>query len=157
MSIYFLLSLSEAAIRYLNLMRHERGDPDLTNSDQLPETLLDLANYEYDDLIQYSLLLLDRHYTSVSDIFQKASQVCLLETEESRKLYKEMQGMMYKITTYLKVASTAGVDEPEMLSPIKFLTENCWLEGEIEGFEPHQINQNIILSFGNRKSYLGFS
>ena len=157
MSIYFLLSLSEAAIRYLNLMRHERGDPDLTNGDQLPETLLDLANYEYDDLIQYSLLLLDRHYTSVSDIFQKASQVCLLETEESRKLYKEVQGMMYKITTYLKVASTAGVDEPEMLSPIKFLTENCWLEGEIEGFEPHQINQNIILSFGNRKSYLGFS
>ena len=118
---------------------------DLTSDDKLPDLLLDLANYRYDDLVQRSLLLLDRYYTSQTDIFQKALHTQLLKTAESIKLYNTIEGLFLKLVMFLRTGSVERVPGP---SPVKELTKYCWLEEEVEGFEPHQINQNIILSFG---------
>lgn len=118
---------------------------DLTSDDKLPSLLLDLANYRYSDLIQRSLLLLDRYYTSQTDIFQKALYAQLLKTSESIKLYNTIEGLFLRLVMFLRAGSVGHVPES---SPVKELTKYCWLEEEVEGFEPHQINQNIILSFG---------
>ena len=108
--------------------------------------LLDLAHYESPDLIQHSLLLLDRYYTAESDIFQKATKSQLLQTDQSAIFYnKVVGGLMLDLIAYLR---TGSGDVHNSSSPIEELTKSCWLEGEVEGFEPHQINQNIILSFG---------
>ena len=105
--------------------------------------LLDLAHYESPDLIQHSLLLLDRYYTAESDIFQKATKSQLLQTDQSAIIYNKVVGG--DLIAYLR---TGSGDVHNFSYPIEELTNNCWLEGEVEGFEPHQINQNIILSFG---------
>ena len=125
------------------------GDTDLSNDEQLPQVLLDLACYKYNDLIQRSLLLLDRYYTSKTDIFQRALQSQLLLTPQSIELYNTVEESFLKLTRYLRSGSSP--DESNAAkdpSPIKMLIKFCWLEEEVESFEPHQTNQGIILSFG---------
>ena len=119
----------------------------IKNDEKLPRVLLDLANYEYDDLVQGSLLLLDRYYTSQTDIFQKALHTQLLKTADSIELYNTIGNLFLRILAFLRSGS---VEQIPGSSPIKELTKYCWLDGEVEGFEPHQINQNIILSFGKK-------
>lgn len=113
--------------------------------DSLPKILLDIANYEYRDLVQNSLLLLDRYYSRESSIFHKASTIQLLKTTESNDLYDKITKEVLPVLPHY---FEAAADDEEQ-SPIKELAQRCWLKGEVEGFEPHQINQNIILSFGN--------
>ncbi len=125
------------------------GDTDLSNNDELPHVLLDLTCYKYNDLIQRSLLLLDRYYTSKTDIFQIALQSQLLLTPQSIELYNTVEKLSLKLTSYLRSGSSPDEDDAAKgQSPVKMLTKYCWLEEEVAGFEPHQINQNIILSFG---------
>ena len=135
-----------AAKNRLKYIGKRTDESDLSGNEKLPSVLLDLANYKYDELVQRSLLLLDRYYTSQTDIFQKALQTQLLKTVESSELYNTIEGLLLKVTLFLRSgSSTEAMQEP---SPVKELTKYCWLENEVEGFEPHQINQNIILSFG---------
>ena len=129
-----------------------RDDDDALNyhHDQLAGILLDLSNYKHNVLIQQSLLLLNRFYTTKTDIFKMAFRAQLLVTKESCELYNKMNSMFMKLEVFLKSRSS---DETSQ-SPIKWLTECCWLDKEVEGFEPHQINQKIILSFGNQISFI---
>ena len=120
----------------------------MRDSENLPTILLDLANYEDDKLIHHSLLLLDSYYTSESSIFQKALRTSLLKTEESCALHERIKTFKFKFVKNLMTASY----ENEASSVIRELTKCCWLEDEVEGFEPHHINQNIILSFGELSS-----
>ena len=122
-------------------------DLDPTIREDLPKILLDLANYKHDDLIQHSLLLLDRYYTCQSDLFDRAFQSQLLKTPQSSELYNIVEQLLLELQAYLKCDSNSEVRKSP--SPIKLLTKYCWLDEEVEGFELHQINQNIILSFGN--------
>ena len=108
--------------------------------------LLDLAQYESPDLVRHSLLLLDRYYTTESDIFNKALKTQLLKTDQSIAFHNKVEGLMLDLIAYFR---TGSGDKDKSSSPIQELTKSCWLEGEVEGCEPHQINQNIILSFGN--------
>ena len=129
----------------LKLIGQHTGNSDLSNNNQLPYILLDLACYKYDDLVQRSLLLLDRYYTSKTDIFQRAFQSQLLLTPQSIKLYNTVEKLFLKLTRYLR-SDESDIDKDS--SPVEKLTEYCWLMDEVEGFEPHEINRNIILSFG---------
>ncbi len=115
---------------------------------QLTEWLLDIANYESPDLVQNSLLLLDRYYSIENDLFNKALKTHLL-THVSAEFCDDVQKLMSDLKNYLK-AGHAGNENgyPVSYSPVKELAASCWLEGEVKGFEPHQINQSIILSFG---------
>lgn len=120
---------------------------DLSFEQHLPEILLDLANYKYQHLIQHSLLLLDRYFSSQSDIFNKALQTQLLLTPQSIQFYNTIEKLFIDLMAFLRSGSGA-VNTGQDPSPVEVLTEHCWLEAEVEGFEPHQVNQNIILSFG---------
>ena len=140
-----VISVAKKRIKYIS---EQTGDTDLSNDGQLPNVLLDLACYKYSDLIQRALLLLDRYYTSKTDIFQRALQSQLLLTRQSSELYNTVEGLFLKLTHYLTSGSSPDEDASTEDSPIKVLTKYCWLEDEVDGFEPHQINRNIILSFG---------
>lgn len=138
-----------AARNYLKLACHQKADLDLRNCNQLPHILLDLANYECDDLIQYSIKLLDRCYTFETDILQKALQIQLLNHQKSVMLYNTVEHLVVPLVAYLSIGTDdSGEEDVSESSPIKALTDFCWLEGEVEGYEPHEINQNIIISFG---------
>ena len=129
------------------------GDTDLSDHGELPNVLLDLACYKYSDLIQRSLLLLDRYYTSKTDIFHRALQSQLLLTPQSIELYNTVEGLFLKLARYLRSGSSPDEDANRDDSPVKLLTKYCWLEDEVEGFEPHQINRSIILSFGKYRQF----
>ncbi len=115
--------------------------------------LLDLANYESSDLVQHSLLLLDRYYTTESEVFEKALETQLLITDQSTELYNQIEGLILELAEYFRTGSESCQHQS---SPIQELTQSCWLEGEVEGYEPHQINQNIILSFGKFSELLSY-
>ena len=135
-----------SAVSRMKFIMHKTDDLQLSDSPQLPMILLDLANYKHDDLIQHSLLLLDRYYTTQSNVFETALQTHLLKTTQSTYLYNELEKLFLELLAFLRSGSGAEVwSDP---SPVEILTEYCWLEKEVEGYEPHQINQNIILSFG---------
>lgn len=122
------------------------GDIDLSDHQKLPDALIDLSNYSYKNLIQRSLMLLDRYYTSKSDIFQKAILSRLLITPQSVELFNSMESSLFlKLMSFLKPGSDDGGTST---SVVQELTEYCWLRDEAEGYESHHINQNIILSFG---------
>ena len=106
--------------------------------DCLPNILLDIANYEDLDLVQDSLLLLDRYYSIESSMFQKALKSQLLVTKESKSLHDQIS---------IRTSEDVDLDGVKVCS-LKELAESCWLKNEAIGYEPHQINQNIILSFG---------
>lgn len=135
------------AINRLNYIIDQRGDPDLSNSNQLSKMLLDLMHYQNDDLVQHSLLLMDRYYSSQSDIFQKALHLQLLVTEKSVEVYNTVESLLTDLTAYLR-AGLGSVSCGSESSPLQVLTKFCWLEGEAAGYEIHEINQKIILSFG---------
>ncbi len=144
-TMLLLCRVIASAKERLKYISTRTDDSDLSSREQLPTVLLDLANYQYDDLVQRSLLLLDRYYTSQTDIFQKALHTELLKTAESRSLYNTIEGLLLRLAAFLRSGSVGAVKLP---SPVKELTKYCWLDNEVVGFEPHPINQNIILSFG---------
>lgn len=100
--------------------------------------LLDVANYEYPDLVQLSLLLINQYFSLESSLFHKALKCQLLENEESKHLYDVI---------FRSGSEEGSQNEGVILPSMEQLTEACWLKNEF-GYEPHQINQNIILSFG---------
>ena len=141
-----LIRIIAAAKHRLTYITEGTGDIDLSDHKKLPDALIDLSNYSYKDLIQRSLMLLDRYYTLKSDIFKKATLSQLLITPKSVKLFDSMESSMFlELISFLK-----PVSEPDdkKTSVVQELTEYCWLKDEAEGYEPHHINQNIILSFG---------
>ena len=146
-----IIAAAQQRLRYIT---EECDDVDLSNKQLLPDALIDLAHYNYEHLIQSSLMLLDRYYTSKSDIFAKAIPAQLLTTSESVEFFKVFEGTLFlKLMSFLKPGSSS--EDAEVIgtsSIVQELTEYCWLKNEVD--EPHHINQNIILSFGNFKDNL---
>jgi len=133
-------ALKAAKNRLEDILKMNHGGLDRHD---FPEILLDLANYEDTDLIQNSLLLLDRYYSNETALFQKALKTQLLKTKKSKDLYDRIEKALPSLEKYFTMEG-----DDEGLKLIEELTEKCWLTEEVEGFEPHSINQDIILSFG---------
>ena len=135
---------------------------DCMKQEKLVRILLDLAMYKKDDLVQGSLQLLDKIFTSELHLFRRAVQAQLLLTKESEMLYKNItsdsdlrQYLNPKIHQYSESTPQQPTESLTMMvksvdskSPLKKLTEKCWLADEAVGFEPHQQNQKIIYNFG---------
>ena len=130
----------------------DEGLDDLMKQDILAPILLDLAMYENDDLVQDSLQLLNKIFSSELHLFQRAIQAQLLTAEESEKLYRCIENRLHLLRQYLNpkrhLHSQSASQQPSEESPLKELIGKCWIEGEAIGFEPHQQNQKIIYNFG---------
>ena len=120
---------------------------DCMKQEELVPILLDLAMYENDDLVQGSLQLLDKIFSSELHLFRRAVQAQLLLTKESERLYKNISDHLHLLRQYLN-PKILQYSESTPQSPLKKLTEKCWLADEAVGFEPHQQNQKIIYNFG---------
>ena len=144
----FIRNAAAAALERLQfIITNRQSELDLRYHKDLPDTLLDLANYEHDDLIQHSLLLLNQYYTTECSIFQKALQTRLLIDPSSIAFHKYLDEKRSELTDFLQGYSKDS-------SVIEELTKQCWLADEVKGFEPHLINQTIILSY-SKYQYLG--
>ncbi len=115
-----------------------------------PDILLDIARYDCDELVQGSLHLLGRYFSSEISLFTKAIQTQLLETDESKRVFKEVEEKVPILRRYMSV----DVEEDERAHLIEILrtfTKMCSLEGEEQ--EPHQQNQKILYNFGKYTMY----
>lgn len=115
--------------------------------------MLDLAQYDDEELIQSSLRMLDKFYTLETTLLSSAAQAQLLITETSVILYNTIeQRLLSSLRDYLDwknvVVEDNHLSAMDGQSPLQELTGYCWLEGEVEGCEPHQENQKIIYNFG---------
>ena len=134
--------------RLIDLVRSRLNDitktgncPDITFFGELPNILLDLANYQDNCILQQSLLLLGRHYSTTTEVFQYSSEVHLMITDESVAVYDKINKLQSELRDYLQgnIQATAAIE---------ILTDLCYLTDDVG--EPHQINQKIITSFGKQ-------
>ena len=102
----------------LKLITQRSDNLDLSDHQHLPKILLDLANYRHNDLLQHSLLLLNRYYTTQRDIFQQALRTQLLLTPQSIELYNTIEGLFIELVAFVRSGSgvAGAVKDP---SPIK--------------------------------------
>ena len=118
--------------------------------------LLNLAKYDDQDLVQGSFQLLNKLYSFDMNLFQRAVQAQLLITKKSKNLYAMINDLLHSLRKSLNpkispLSESAQRDSAATSSgkfPLRDLTKSCWLEGEAEGYEPHQQNQRIIYNFG---------
>ena len=129
-----------------------QSELNLNKGSDLPRILLDLVNYQDDDLIQGSLQLLDKYFSSESDLFRSANQTVLLISEKSVQFYTCLEDtVLSDLREYLDMKNVMDSVRGEALSrssPLEQLTQKCWLEGGVVGCEPHHQNQIIIYNFG---------
>lgn len=110
-----------------------------------PEILLDLSKYECDELVQGSLHLLNRYFSSEISLFSKAIQTQLLVTQQSVKVFEEIEDKLPILRRHMSV--DIGEDErAELIRILRTFTKMCSLDEEAH--EPHQQNQKILYNFG---------
>ena len=118
--------------------------------------LLNLAKYDDEGLVQGSFQLLNKLYSCDMNLFQRAVQAQLLITEKSKSLYAMINDLLHSLRKSLNPKTSSLSENAQKVSattsggkfPLRVLTKSCWLEGEAEGYEPHQQNQRIIYNFG---------
>jgi hypothetical protein len=121
----------------------------LSNNNQLPKILLSLAQHDDEELIQSSLQLLDKSHTLEATLFASATQAMLLITRKSVALYNIIEErLLSDLQDCLNWKNIMAGDGHPGNGPLLELSRWCWLEGEVEGCEPHQENQKIIYNFG---------
>ena len=115
------------------------------NGTPFPQILLDLSRYECEQLVQSSMHLLNRYYSSELSLFKKGVQTQLLVTEESKKVFNEVGELVPTLRRYMSI----DVEEKERATIIKILqtfSAMCTLQGDES--EAHQQNQKILYNYG---------
>lgn len=109
------------------------------------DILLDLSNYEYDDMVRKSMHLLNRYYSAHNNLFRRAVQAQVLITDGSVQVYKELEEKL----PVLRRLSSNKLGDTEANQLAKILNDfihYCHLDGEEE--EPHAMNQSILYNNG---------
>lgn len=164
--LHRLVEDARSRLKHIFKIADKKLDTTLNVGELIP-ILLDLAKYEDEDLVQSSIQLLNKLYSSELSLFRRAVQAQLLIEEKSRNLHKRINDSQYSLRLYLnpkviqhfQPSSKGLMPHQSTLYPevevdielpisLKKLTDMCWLPGEAEGFEPHQQNQKIIYNFG---------
>ena len=112
---------------------------------QFSAIMLDLANYNSDDLIQGSLHLLNRCYSAEISLFSEAIQTQLVVTEISLDV---METIRVQLPNLRRLFSIDGgeVGRSQIISILQTFTDMCTLNGEEH--EAHTQNQHILYSSG---------
>ena len=107
--------------------------------------LLDLANYSSDTLVQSSLHLLNRLYSSEVTLFSKAIQTQLLVTDRSKQVFQEIGKDLPTLRRYLSI-EIGNKERGEIIDILEKFTAMCVLDEEES--EPHTQNQKILYNYG---------
>ena len=116
-----------------------------TGNTSFPEILIDLSKYQSEKLVLGSMHLLNRFYSAEVTLFEKAIQTQLLVTDESRRVFAEIEKLLPPLRHHLSV--DAGESQRvEIIHTLNRFTKMCSLQEDEE--QPHQQNQNILYNYG---------
>ena len=116
-----------------------------TGNTSFPEILIDLSKYQNEKLVLGSMHLLNRFYSAEVTLFEKAIQTQLLVTDESRRVFAEIEKLLPPLRHHLSV--DAGESQRvEIIHTLNRFTKMCSLQEDEE--QPHQQNQNILYNYG---------
>ena len=116
-----------------------------TDNKSFPEILIDLSKYQSEKLVLGSMHLLNRFYSAEVTLFEKAIQTQLLVTDESRRVFAEIEKLLPSLRHHLSI--DAGESQRvEIIHTLNTFTKMCSLQEDEE--QPHQQNQNILYNYG---------
>ena len=116
-----------------------------TDNTSFPEILIDLSKYQNEKLVLGSMHLLNRFYSAEVTLFEKAIQTQLLVTDESRRVFAEIEKLLPSLRHHLSI--DAGESQRvEIIHTLNTFTKMCSLQEDEE--QPHQQNQNILYNYG---------
>ena len=116
-----------------------------TDNKSFPEILIDLSKYQSEKLVLGSMHLLNRFYSAEVTLFEKAIQTQLLVTDESQRVFAEIEKLLPPLRHHLSV--DAGESQRvEIIHTLNRFTKMCSLQEDEE--QPHQQNQNILYNYG---------
>ncbi|WAR13612.1 ITPR1-like protein [Mya arenaria] len=113
--------------------------------DSTTTVLMDLSNYKYDIMVTKSLDILNKLYSSQSDMFRLAVEAQILLSQDSARVHREVQRSL----PVLRRLSKQKLNDQQVLLMSEILdelAEFCHLPKNPH--EPHFMNQNIMISHG---------
>ena len=111
----------------------------------ITDVLLDLSMYQSAELVQGSLHLLNRLFSSEITLFEKAIQSQLLVTETSQNVFQEI-GKLLPILRRLLGIDASSNQRSDIISILRKFSGMCSIDGDEE--EPHPQNQRILYNSG---------
>jgi inositol 1,4,5-triphosphate receptor type 1 len=141
--------VSAVARDYLSEIAHEtaffESDGATVRDEVLIKILLDISQYEDDGLLVGSFQLLNRYFSSSSDIFQKAVDAQLLLTTESTEAQRVVITRVNEVRKMIRhELDTESIEKLEAV--FKQLRKLCFMNESL-GL-PHYQNQRILLNHG---------
>jgi inositol 1,4,5-triphosphate receptor type 1 len=120
--------------------------------DSFAETLIELSSCNCHKLVQRSLHLLNRHFSAETTLFQRAVQTQLLTTEESKKVFEDIEKQLPTLRRYLSV-DLSDDTSTKVVKILKSFTAMCQLSvGDNQPctthIYPHTQNQKILYNIG---------
>ncbi|XP_053402419.1 inositol 1,4,5-trisphosphate receptor type 1-like isoform X7 [Mercenaria mercenaria] len=113
--------------------------------DSTTTVLMDLSDYKYDMMVMKSLDILNKLYSSQSDMFRLALEAQILLSQDSARVHREVQR---SLPVLRRLAKQKLNDQQVLLMSeiLDELAEFCHLPKNPH--EPHFMNQNIMISHG---------
>ncbi|KAK3085572.1 hypothetical protein FSP39_005468 [Pinctada imbricata] len=109
------------------------------------QVLMDLSEYKYDRMVTKSLDILNKLYSSQSDMFRLADRAQILLSHDSARVHREVQRSLPVLRRLAK--QKLNDQQVQLMSEIlDELAEFCHLPKFPD--EPHFMNQNIMISHG---------
>ncbi|CAC5357472.1 unnamed protein product [Mytilus coruscus] len=129
----------------LNELREMFHASDIFEKDHYTKILMDIAEYKYDKMVSKSLDILNKAYSSQSDMFKLAEKAQLLMTSESIKVHIDVQRELPVLQRFVR--QKANDYQVKVMGDIldEFI-RLCTLQKGCD--EPHFVNQKILLSHG---------
>ncbi|XP_064599288.1 inositol 1,4,5-trisphosphate receptor type 1-like [Liolophura sinensis] len=121
------------------------GTTAIFDIEQATTILLDLAQYKYEKMVCKSLDILNKLYSSRSDMFSLAVEAQVLMTHDSARVHREVQRTL-PVLRRLARSKMSDAQEVLMCDMLTELAEFCHLPKAPD--EPHHMNQNIMISHG---------
>ncbi|XP_070538210.1 inositol 1,4,5-trisphosphate-gated calcium channel ITPR3-like [Ptychodera flava] len=109
------------------------------------EIMMDLSNYKYDKMVQESMHLLNRRYSTYFNLFTRAVQAQVLLTEKSVTVFEDCESKL-PIMRRLSETKMSDTQCETMGEILDMMIGFCSLENEPE--ERHPMNQTILYNFG---------
>ncbi|XP_052063005.1 inositol 1,4,5-trisphosphate receptor type 1-like [Mytilus californianus] len=119
----------------------------LFDMDFLTKVLVDLSMYKYNKMITKSLNILNKLYSSKTNMFKLSTKAQILLTQDSSRVHREV----LKNMPILRRLARTKLDDQQvklMCSILDDLAEFCHLPMTPD--EPHPMNQNIMISNDKR-------
>ena len=139
-----LVQLARDRLRYIFSQSEyffEKSEYTSRGAALMQNILLDLANYSSDSLVQGSLHLLNRFYSSEVTLFSKAIQTQLLVTDQSKQVFRDIEKLLPILRRHLSI-DIGNKERGVIIDILEKFAAMCVLEEEES--EPHPQNQKIL-------------